>query len=33
MKGHKWFSALYDRMAISEETKFLGAVRRDLRRT
>jgi ubiquinone/menaquinone biosynthesis C-methylase UbiE len=32
MKGHKWFAALYDRMAVSEEKKFLGAVRRDLLR-
>jgi ubiquinone/menaquinone biosynthesis C-methylase UbiE len=30
MKGHKWFAALYDRIAVSEEKKFLGAVRRDL---
>jgi ubiquinone/menaquinone biosynthesis C-methylase UbiE len=30
MKGHKWFAALYDRMAVSEEKRFLGAVRQDL---
>ena len=30
MKGHKWFAAFYDRTSVSEEKKFMGAVRSDL---
>jgi ubiquinone/menaquinone biosynthesis C-methylase UbiE len=30
MKGHKWFAAIYDRMAAPEERKFMGAVRAEL---
>ena len=30
MKGHKWFAAIYDRMAASEEKKFMGALRSEM---
>src|SRR5207245_7399452 len=30
MKGHKWFAAIYDRMAASEERRFMGEVRAEL---
>ena len=30
MKGHKWFAAIYDRMAAPEERRFMSAVREEL---
>jgi ubiquinone/menaquinone biosynthesis C-methylase UbiE len=32
MKGHRWFAAWYDRMAASEEKKFMGAIRSEMLR-
>jgi len=30
VKGHKWFAAIYDRMAAPEERRFMSAVREEL---
>ena len=30
MKGHKWFAAIYDKLAASEERRFMGAIRAEL---
>ena len=30
MKGHKWFAAIYDRMAAPEERRFMAAVRAEV---
>src|SRR6266542_5774861 len=30
MKGHKWFAAIYDRMAAPEERRFMGEVRAEV---
>jgi|SRR6266540_3304247 len=30
MKGHRWFAAIYDSMAASEERRFMGEVRTEL---
>jgi ubiquinone/menaquinone biosynthesis C-methylase UbiE len=30
VKGHKWFAAIYDRIAASQEKRFLGAVRAEM---